>query len=527
MTVVYRAIFQDDRDSLIEATEDHWASWLREKEIDADLPTAGEEIVDGNVHLRKGEDEHKDCRAIRLQFAEEQQSSYWTTTVVVLETSGDNWVWVDLAAVRDQVFERPPDVRSPRLVRKLIDDGTARMGTARLRAKPFVARSPGEGALLAETLHDPERGAPLVVFSPKLAEPLDVLHDRVGRAASRLAGIANTWVLENLDVLDEFNGLIDSDLAVFGGAVRTYLPDVSLENPNPWRHRYVRYEILQRHVDVAGSIVGRALLQKAVTRRPPKIYRELASQLPGLRQLPGKDADDYLAAWESELTDHEQTQTELERMTDERDLVLAELDETTRQLGRAQTRLQRLEQQVAAAGGDPWTGLDLPDFPENADGCLHAVQLAREHLDGIVIPHSVDEEAEELDGHQDASTWGEKAWQSLRTLQAYVDAKRVGAAGDFATLLAAGRLTPSIPRNWWTPHESQTTSNNPRFRRARTLPISHDVDPSGAIFMPGHVKLVPGGRPAPRIHVHDDSSGVTGQVHVGYFGDHLDNIQTN
>jgi len=43
----------------------------------------------------------------------------------------------------------------------------------------------------------------------------------------------------------------------------------------------------------------------------------------------------------------------------------------------------------------------------------------------------------------------------------------------------------------------------------------------------GAIKIEQGGYPSPRIHFHDDTGGATSQVHVGYFGVHLDNKSKN
>jgi hypothetical protein len=47
------------------------------------------------------------------------------------------------------------------------------------------------------------------------------------------------------------------------------------------------------------------------------------------------------------------------------------------------------------------------------------------------------------------------------------------------------------------------------------------------VYMPSHIKIEPGGYPAPRIHFMDDTGRVTGKVHIGYFGIHLDNKSKN
>lgn len=41
-----------------------------------------------------------------------------------------------------------------------------------------------------------------------------------------------------------------------------------------------------------------------------------------------------------------------------------------------------------------------------------------------------------------------------------------------------------------------------------------------------HIKLQEGGRPAPRIHVFDDTAGASRKLYVRYFGEHLINADT-
>lgn len=81
----------------------------------------------------------------------------------------------------------------------------------------------------------------------------------------------------------------------------------------------------------------------------------------------------------------------------------------------------------------------------------------------------------------------------------------------------------AIPVTMVALRESETTDNDPSFRRLRTLPIDPAVCGESSVYMPAHIKIVPGGSPAPRIYFHDDTSGATGKIHIGYFGDHLDN----
>jgi hypothetical protein len=68
---------------------------------------------------------------------------------------------------------------------------------------------------------------------------------------------------------------------------------------------------------------------------------------------------------------------------------------------------------------------------------------------------------------------------------------------------------------------------NSRFVAARTLPVPREVDPSGRIVMEAHIRIGSGKPPAPRMHLHDDTSGETGKIYIGHLGPHLPNYQTN
>lgn len=139
------------------------------------------------------------------------------------------------------------------------------------------------------------------------------------------------------------------------------------------------------------------------------------------------------------------------------------------------------------------------------------------------------EEAAELTQNPKAGTWGRKAWLALRALQSYAEAK---ASGDFSgNFLSFCRTPPRgsdvIPAEWVAAGESETTTNNPRFRQARTFPVPTEVRTDGRAYMEEHIRLEKGSDPAPRLHFWDDTGGRTGNVYVGYLGRHLPNLQTN
>lgn len=60
----------------------------------------------------------------------------------------------------------------------------------------------------------------------------------------------------------------------------------------------------------------------------------------------------------------------------------------------------------------------------------------------------------------------------------------------------------------------------------RTFPVPVEVDTTGRIFMPAHLRLGQTGAVAPRMYFHDASASHN-SIYVGYIGRHLENTQTS
>src|SRR6185312_63442 len=150
------------------------------------------------------------------------------------------------------------------------------------------------------------------------------------------------------------------------------------------------------------------------------------------------------------------------------------------------------------------------------------VPEAAADLPGVAFPESQWSDADALDTHM-SSAWAKRAWRAFRAMSSYASAKSDGSFDGNLRDYCAGGRDEAMPVGWISLNESETTNNNDRFRALRTFPVDPAVDASGLVYMPAHIKIVAGGYPAPRIHFHDDTGGATRKVHVGYFGEHLDN----
>jgi hypothetical protein len=263
------------------------------------------------------------------------------------------------------------------------------------------------------------------------------------------------------------------------------------------------------------------MVAKAVATRPPLLFRNRVALMPGFTRH-GRDAEQLLA----ELVAVEE---ERDRLQQELEWQILEAEENAAEANAARSRVRWLEQRLSEANiyvaGAPTPEVETPT---TAADCVEALDLARRHLDFVVVGDT-EACAEELDQHLKAGTWGRKAWQALEALQSYAAYKSAGVwTGNF---LSFCRGCPPgsrvIPAEWVAAAENETTAKNPRFRRARTFPVPAEVNPDGEAYMEEHVKLEKGSDPAPRLHFWDDTGGKTGKIFVGYLGRHLPSFETN
>jgi hypothetical protein len=140
-----------------------------------------------------------------------------------------------------------------------------------------------------------------------------------------------------------------------------------------------------------------------------------------------------------------------------------------------------------------------------------------------------------LDHHPKAAAWRRKAWDALRTLDAYAGARKsLLDAGqdpgpelsDVLAFARTGQPGSLISANIIALAESDTVTTNERLRQARTFRVDPRTNPAGRDYFGAHIALERFKSPAPRLHFLDDTDG-TGTVYVGYLGAHLPTSKTN
>ena len=220
----------------------------------------------------------------------------------------------------------------------------------------------------------------------------------------------------------------------------------------------------------------------------------------------------------------------LRRQHDQLELDFVELQEHER---KAQDRIRWLESRLAEHA-DPVYGVQTatdPNGPWEAESLMDVVQRARRQLRHLDLPDTLDTEVSKLDVlyPRQRRRWTGRTWDALRALDAYAAARAAarftGGFYDWCVRPLPG--APVITPTMVSMKESDSVSGNPKYYKHRIFRVPTEIESSGRVYMPSHIKLQPVGSPAPRMHFLDDAGGTTGKIWIGYLGDHLPNTRTN
>jgi hypothetical protein len=212
---------------------------------------------------------------------------------------------------------------------------------------------------------------------------------------------------------------------------------------------------------------------------------------------------------------------EIENLRYERDLGEIDLADAERDAERLRARIRWLESELSAHQVHV-AGQQTPDEILLPTSVVEALELAATNLRFLVIGPTSDAAAG-LDVHPQSERWALKVWQALAALNSYAEARSKGSWSNSFLAWCQEPLSGglAVPATWIALNESETTNTMPKLREARTFPVPQSIDSTQRLYMPAHVKIQQGGSPCPRIHFHDDAGGRSGQIHVGYVGDHL------
>lgn len=527
MSLVYRTIFADERSDLLSAARSAFTEWVQSKDIHVAVPQTGTVNSDG-IEIGAAESVDAEVSAVRLALHEERGTERWSTVLTAIKGTDDQCIWVDVERESTDPYARPPLIAVPRLVRTLLENDTAHVGPTRLSVSPTVIDEHEVDDLISQ-LTDSDRQIPLVVISKDRYATPEVAYERGEELLKKIAGLAPVFLLDGL-ATSALSEALGTELHVFGGAVRTYLPELTVPDRAPKRHPYVAGTVFASQASAAATRIQRSLTQSAVALSPPAVYREQVAYFPGFPRHQGEGKGEELLGDLIEVeADRERLATDVASLRDELEFSALQLDEAEAELDSAQARVRYLEARLRATG-DQSANEPTPAsaVPETAESCTEALGFARQYLSNLEVGDT-DYLTSGLDTYMKSPAWARKAWRALRALNDYAELKTTeGYAGDFLAFCTEHPMGLTVvPTGWVSLKESESTDNNPKYRGARTFSVPDAVDASGEVYMCAHIKIEAGGRPAPRLHFFDDTAGSSGMVYVGYFGEHLPNDQTN
>lgn len=560
MTLVYRAIWTNPDHIAPAVLEDEFALWCESKGIDRDLiPVRGsEQIGSRRIDVRRADTEIGAVLRTRLVETDDA-GRCWTMTATAIAELGDqeSTYWIDLEC-EDPTSARPP-MAAPRLARQILDlDASAHRGPATLSTRPQVILNAEMAEHVVDLVFDPARDIPIVVFSPDVRATPEINHKRAHSASRRLAGIAAVHLLSP-DAIEYFNERMPDGFRVYGGAVRHYLPGIRVEDDaDSVRHRWYGVKQINRGVQRAGDLVAQRLaaLQQwpqepeAWGRFRPLISRpseaEIAERSADIVEqisTPGADsrrleqelqeAIELLVIAQAERDDVLKTLTaEVDRLSAENRRIDQELTDSVDAQEGLQTQVLTQNMVLRAALGGATADSEEPESDVLSlplpDGFEEAIELARAHLNRVVIHPDAPREIDAIEENLKYQVWARGLWQGLLALEHYGEE------------VAAGRATAGLwqwcadgaewPTDKLAMGESETVSSNPRLRACRVLPIDPAVGAGESTYMGSHLKIQKGGGPQiPRVYFFDDTSGATGKIHIGFIGPHslMPNTKTN
>lgn len=530
MALIWRGIFEVEDETFANDAGAHIEGWLRWKLRDdtVELPHDGallEHASGCEITCRSATE--GDLWGLRAALFEHRGEEQIRTTVTAARQGEAAWVWVDLERWSADAFVEPWIPIAPGVVSAILRATPCRRGPSRLTHQAELILG-DDGVLLARRMLDTSRELPYVVVSPTREErdgDMAPALERADELNRRLIGIAPVVVL-GVGAVSAFSRTMHAELGedfdVFGGSVRTYLPGITRAD-SPRRHRFIPFHRIRgRPPRVTADIVAAAIQRGACAQAAPTMWRD---RLRTLLEPTGASDDEIEAEMiglEQEREQERALRTRAEEtLESERETAAAterENDDLRRRVAWLERRFEEL--------GTPAEPTPEEEEPFDPDFCGDVPPAVAARLSGLAFPKAQWTHSDNLDTHISAS-WAKRAWRAFKAMDAYARAKAAGQFdGNFRDYCDGGR-PDAIPVTWIALSESESTDNNDRFRQLRTLPLDIAVCGEATTYMPAHIKIEQGGYPAPRIHFQDDTGGRTGQVHIGYFGVHLDNKSKN
>ncbi|WP_426940076.1 hypothetical protein [Pseudarthrobacter sp. S6] len=242
----YRTLFNINPGSDADVVQDvlnKTFDWLREKGLDSDSIAANQEVAVADHAKVKwiSPDSADFADTHRLILTEQSPIGEWVSTITIRQPAdGRPWFWMDV--------EGPEWAGAPRLVRSLIDDYACSDRGVKLTNRPVIVRAQQVDQLIQLLGRNGRRTLSFIAGS-SAGLPMKEWTEFVGNILKQTTGQASAYVLDPV-ATTMFNQRVGMEFGVRPGMLRTYLPDLDVNDPqDSARHRFLTTEsIASQHV---------------------------------------------------------------------------------------------------------------------------------------------------------------------------------------------------------------------------------------------------------------------------------------
>ncbi len=383
------------------------------------------------------------------------------------------------------------------------------IGSDLLDVQPSEIRDAQSVFKLFRWLRSDDRKLPLALFATHQTNH-HLVTQRATRASETLAGLVAVFVIETLELVEQYNSIVIPDLHITPGDVLLVMPGAHDSPDDPRLIFRIIEEDLSPNPRDAGQLLNRRL---GFTSQWPDIpelwsnFSELLGPLPfeGIeRSFQGSgNLDDEFKRLQSEVD------TRIEELLNSNEM----LKEQTQRVTELEDKLTQLLVE------NPNLFIPLPSNVRKRRTLTKVIEEARKTLDLVSIPQGAEQKIEDLDRNMNAESWAQQLATALAALQSFAESSsKAHANEDFYSWC---RRTGFYSESKISMHEAETTTNNFDLMADRSFPIDTEVSETGRCIMRSHIKIQKTGNShIPRVYFYDDTRGKTGKMHVGFIGPH-------